>query len=891
MPRRPHHTLPCTILLILFAAGSMAASSGDPRFLENRGQIRDTDGRQRPDIAFTAEIDGARHFYGGTGYSIVFFSADDAGRERGRHFTHDGAVAGRDDARVLSGWRMDVTFVDANPDVRIIPMDADGILHRFHSPRDPMGTTPVRGYQRIRYENLWDRIDAEFLLVDGAYKYEFIVHPGGAPSDIRLRFAGTESMRIDTEGRLRITTPLGGFTEDAPFSFQQDAGRRSVVESGFRLEGHDLCFALGNWDRRSTLVIDPWATYHGGSGMDAASDVVTDGDGNITVVGETTSTDFPVQRAQYATLAGNTDAFLLRFAPDGSLIWATYYGGAMLDRPYTLASDGSGNLYMSGWTSSSDLPLSGAFQSSAGGGMDAFVASFDSSGQLRWATYIGGSGDDYSNALASDAAGNVYVIGQTKSTNFPLLAAFQSVHAGADDAFIMKFSHSGVLRWSTLYGGSGNDYATGVATRPDGSAVIGGFTASTDFPTHNAWQNTAAGGGDVFALAFDSSGSRAWAGYYGGTAIDYVTRLKTDGAGNTVIAAFTRSSDFPVHQAWQPALGGKTDALVMKVDTAGRPVWATYFGGSESDTPYGLHVTTAGSIGITGASTSDDLPTQYAHQPARAGESDVLVARFDSSGALLWSSYYGGSDDDVGNGIAIDHNGNVILCGYSESSDLPVYSGLQGQLSGTSDAMIVHFAANGYIPVELLSFSARMIDRAVHLSWETASETGNLGFEVQRSLDGGDWKHIGFVSGSGTTSVGNRYRFTDQLETTSDAGIAPPSLRYRLRQIDFDGSASWSPIIHVRSQQTSTPRLDIRTVHPSPAHAQVTVQFETEMGSPAMLTLHDMLGREVYRSRPTDDRGGTFSTTIRTALLPPGSYLLTLRAGGEQRTRLLRVLR
>lgn len=887
MPRRHYHTVLCAITLFLLASGTSPAGSGEPRFLENRGQIRDSNGRQRPDIAFTAEIGGARHFYMSTGYSVVFLATEAEVRQRGTDATLSSNRTARG-ADVLSAWRMDVLFVDADPDVRIIPMEEDGVRHRFHSSRDPMAVTPVRGYRRIVYNNLWDRIDAEFLLVDGEYKYEFTIHPGGDPANIRLRFEGTESMSIDAKGRLQVTTPLGGFTEETPFTFQMHAGRQSVVESRFRLDGNELRFDLGAWDRRSTLVIDPWATFYGGTGMEAASDVVTDADGNVTVVGETASADFPVLRAQYDTLAGNVDAFLLRFTPGGDLIWATYYGGSSLDRPYTLASDSSGNLIMSGWTASTDLPLSGAFQSAPGGGMDAFVASFDSSGQLRWSSYIGGSGNDYSNALATDAQGNVIVIGQTKSTDFPLLAAHQSLLAGGDDAFIMKLSADGALRWSTLYGGSADDYATGVAARPDGSIAVGGFTTSVNFPTQNAWQGAPAGGGDIFVLAFDSSGSRLWSGYYGGSAIDYVTRLKTDGAGNAVIAAFTRSTDFPVQNAWQPNLAGGTDGLLMKIDTAGVPVWATYFGGSEFDTPYGLHVTPEGAIGITGMTASTDLPTQHAHQNAYAGDNDVLVARFDSSGSLMWSSYYGGSGNDVGLGVAIDGNGNVIATGSSESIDLPVYSGLQAQLSGISDAFILHFSANGFIPVELLLFSARMDGNDVHLRWETASETGNLGFEVQRSVRGGDWRRIGFVAGSGTTSLRSSYDFTDRLETIP--GMAT-DIRYRLRQVDFDGSVSWSPVIHVTAGQAGVARFDILSVFPSPARSQVTVTFATEAGAAALLTLHDMLGRKVYRSRPTDDRGGTFTLTIPASQLAPGSYLLSLRAGADRRTQMVRVVR
>ncbi|MCW5979419.1 MAG: SBBP repeat-containing protein [Bryobacteraceae bacterium] len=319
---------------------------------------------------------------------------------------------------------------------------------------------------------------------------------------------------------------------------------------------------------------------------------------------------------------------------------------------------------------------------------------------LTYATYIGGSGlaGDSGAAVASDAAGNIYIAGSTTSANFPRTAGS---FAGGSDAFVVKLNASGTaILYSRLLGGSGHDRALAVAVDAAGNAYVTGTTASADFPaTAGALRTVAAGDLDAFAARLDVSGALVYATYLGGSGADAGRGIAVDGS-EAVVAGFTESTDFPATSgALQPALRGAADAFVARLNAAGSGlIYATYLGGGGTDRANAVALDASGNAYVAGSTDSQDFPaTSGAKQTALSGGADAFVAKVAANGAsLLYATYLGGGGGDEASGIAVDGAGSAHVTGHTASSDFPATSGAaRGVKSGGVDAFVARLNAAG----------------------------------------------------------------------------------------------------------------------------------------------------------------------------------------------------
>jgi hypothetical protein len=453
------------------------------------------------------------------------------------------------------------------------------------------------------------------------------------------------------------------------------------------------------------------------------------------VVGYTWSTNFPVYNpgggAYYQrSLAGEYDAFILKFNSIGVRQWATYFGGSDDDWAFSVATDPQGNIYVVGGTSSTNFPVYDPgggvyYQGSLAGSYDAFILKFNSIGVRQWATYYGGNDYDHANSVVIDPQGNVYVLGYTLSTNFPVYnpsggAYYQGSNAGYSDAFILKFNSSGVRLWATYYGGNYNDNAYSVTVDFQGNVYVVGYTNSTNFPVYDPgggayYQGTIGSSDsfDVFILKFDSIGVRLWATYYGGGSDDIANSVAIDPQGNVYVVGQTYFTGFPVYNPgggayYQGSSAGYSDAFILKFNSIGARLWATCYGGSDYDYAYSVTTDPQGNVYVVGYTSSTDFPVYDPgggayYQGSRAGGYDAFILKFNSSGVIQCATYYGGSDGDWANSIATDQQGNVYVVGYTNSFDFPVYSPgggayYQGNNAGNSDAFILKF--EGIAPIE-----------------------------------------------------------------------------------------------------------------------------------------------------------------------------------------------
>ena len=369
----------------------------------------------------------------------------------------------------VHGARTVLKFSGARRDVRVDGERAmAGKVNFFLGPDT---RTEIETYSRIRYRELYPGIDLTYAVTDNRIKSEFVLAPGADPGKIRLAYQGADRISVGPDGELIVQMESGELRENAPLILQN--GQR--IEGRYRLvDRNTVGFEIGGYDRSKPLVIDPtisYSTYLGGSSMGALTGVAVDSAGNVYLAGWTEALNFPIAGAYQASNASGVDAVVLKLNPTGtSLIYATYLGGNSDDRATAIAVDSSGNAYITGSTASTNFPVVSSLRSKLGGSRDAFVAKLNPSGNsLVYSTLLGGSNNDWGYAIAVDASGNAYVAGDTLSTDFPILSAAQVTEAGNMDAFVTKLSPSCTIVFSTYLGGSGNEHTGGIAIDTGGN--------------------------------------------------------------------------------------------------------------------------------------------------------------------------------------------------------------------------------------------------------------------------------------------------------------------------------------------------------------------------------------------------------------------------------------
>lgn len=567
-------------------------------------------------------------------------------------------------------------------------------------------------FEEIKYASLYPGIDAVYSGSGGRLKSEFRVSAGVDPGLIRMGYAGVDRLSVDDTGALVMATPAGVLRENTPEAYQDVQGRRVPVEVRFRINGDGSAgFAVGAFDRTKPLVIDPVLVYSarlGGAGLDIASAVATDPAGNAYVAGYTDSWDVKTGKPMSGT---GVDAFVAKFSPDGSLVYCTYLGGNGDDRAFGIATDGSGAVYVAGWTGSTNFPVANAFQSRLAGQRDAFIAKLDPGGNtLLFSTYFGGIANDAVNGIAIDGAGNSYVAGETSSTALPACNGLQPANRGRSDAFVAKFAALGNnVLYCTHLGGTGDDGATGIAVDIAGNAHVTGFTGSVDFPTHYAFQSASGGNQDAFVTKLNATGTgliySTYLGGDGGTVglSEMGAGIAVDSTGSAYVAGTTSSTNFPCVAAFKSKhSGGGTDAFLTKLNPFGSPAYSTYLGGSSLDISSGVAIDPSGSVYVAGYTASTDFPVINAQQSVNGGAYDAFVTQFSPDGrSLVWSTYLGGSESDVANAISVAGL-SIYVVGQSLSPTFAVRQVLASP-GGLLDGLVVRLMQatqmHGYLDV------------------------------------------------------------------------------------------------------------------------------------------------------------------------------------------------
>jgi hypothetical protein len=664
-----------------------------------------------------------------------------------------------------------MSFVGAYPKTRVEGLEKlPGVVNYFIGNDPKKWRTKIPTYAKVRHKNVYPGVDLVYYGNQRQLEYDFIVRPGADPNLIKLAFQGAEDVRIDDQGDLILQVGEGEVRLLKPNVYQEIKGKKQIIAARYILQtNHDderitnnvernlvavqVGIQVAAYDASQSLIIDPvlfYSTYLGGSDFDNSVGIAVDAAGNTYVTGGTGSADFPTTVGAFQTTFSSGDAFVTKLNPTGSgLLYSTYLGGSGGDGGGGIALDAAGNAYVTGSTLSTDFPTTpGAFQTAYGGGGDAFVTKLNPTGSgLLYSTYLGGSGFDECSltCIALDAAGNAYLTGFTDSTNFPTtVGAFQTAYGGGPfDAFVTELAPTGSgLVYSTYLGGSGDDEAFGgIAVGAAGNAYVTGLTSSTDFPTTPGAFQTVFGGGlyDVFVTQMNPLGSGLVSStYLGGSGDDEGFGIALDAAGNAYVTGYTDSTNFPATVgAFQTANGGGGDAFVTKLNPLGTGLaYFTYLGGSDFEQAYEIAVDAAGNAYVTGFTNSTDFPTTPgAFQTALAGNFDAFITKVNPSGSgLVYSTYLGGSGDEIAFGIVLDTlpNPNAYVTGLTNSTDFPTTPGAfqPAFAGGFADGFVAQITEAEVPPGP---FTARVTGGG---TIDVVGGIGTFHFIVQRQTDG-----------------------------------------------------------------------------------------------------------------------------------------------------------
>lgn len=629
-----------------------------------------------------------------------------------------------------SSWQQNLSLlrlklIGSNPQTRLMALDRLPGKSNYFTGHNPAEWHPgISTYARVNYSEVYPGVNLVFYGNQGLLEYDFRLAPGADLSPVTWEVQGLDhpllATDIDSQGNLLVHLEGGTLRLDKPIAYEisvnpmgAGGGRRRLLNARYALKGGGrFGFAVSGHDPDKTLVIDPvlqYSTYLGGSLDDEAAGIAVDSNDNVYITGQTFSINFPLLDPIQSSCVSCTDTtpapdvFVTKLVSSGAaLAYSTYLGGSATNVGTGIAVDSTGNAYVTGETDSKDFPTtSGAFQVSCASCLvptpltDAFVTKLDATGNLVYSTYLGGSKSDQGSAIAVDSAGNAYVTGTSGSTDFPTTTgAFQTVFAGGiSDAFVAELNPSGTqLQYATYLGGSNLDSGYGIAVDSSG-VYVAGQTSSNNFPTANPLQADFTGVTDGFISKLNPGlSSLLYSTYLGGTSNNGINAIAIDPSGNAYVTGSTSSTDFPtIAGAFQMVYGGgASDAFVAKVNSAGgQLIYSSFLGGSGQDIGNGIAVDPTGIANVIGQTASTNFPTANPFQSTYAGNTDAFVTRFVPSGcAPLFSTYFGGHSTDIGTGIAVDSSGNAYVTGQTSSNDFPMQSPFQATTGGDSDAFI-----------------------------------------------------------------------------------------------------------------------------------------------------------------------------------------------------------
>ena len=716
--------------------------------------------------------------------------------ERWEIFTRSGVTMGRS---------VSLQFVGADSGVKLEGQGKTRQTLSVYRGNDPsQWRTDCSSFDTLSYRGLYPGIDLVYRRLEGSLKGDFIVQPGADPSRIRFRFSGAQ---VTVEGdRLRIRAAGEILEERIPAVYELPG---KAVKAHYRqYRDGSIGIEVKEWNSRHQLVIDPnltFSTFVAGSLLDQVTATAYSASENMLLVtGWTESGD--LLGATAGTYKRGADGYYGRFAvaPNGgvSLSSMTLFGGTGNDKPLAIAVNSAGAVAIAGTTTSLNFPTVLAYQSTISGSSDGFLLRYPArSTTLSSSTYFGGTGTEQITGVAIDSSGKLYFAGTTTSRTLPITSgALQSAFRGStSDGFVgtLGSGASPALGYLTFLGGSGTDSVAGLA-QLNGEVYVTGATDSWDFwVSSGAFQTASGGGQDAFVTKLNTSGQIAYSTYLGGAGgstgqPEMGTAIAVNAAGEAYVTGVTSSSNFPISSgAAQLTLNtayGQPDAFVTKLTASGGMGFSTFLGGSSWEQSNAVTILRNGLIAVAGQTSSLDFPLKFPTQPtlASSGYYDAFVTVFTSAGAVLYSSYFGGSGADTAYAIVGTSTNDLFVGGTTGSYDMPKVNPLQSNITSSGyHGFLARFApsqmAGVYRPSAqtfylIADFNFANYNRYPAYSW--ANVTCPNARPVVGDWDNTGWTRIGlFCDGTWYLDIDGDNLFNAAVDRTvvnfGFAGVVP----------------------------------------------------------------------------------------------------------------------
>jgi hypothetical protein len=665
-------------LIFILSFSRLFASGPDGLFIENKGQWPD-------EVHYFAKFNSYNLWI--TGDGLVF--------DIHRISQKAGEV-------VHKAHAFEYSFTEAN-EFEVIAENSISKVNYFIGNDKSKWVRGANAFRGLTVKDLYTGIDLILYNFAGELRYDFIVAPGTDPKQIKLKIEGADySLKGDN---LVISTSLAEIINSDLHTFSINQSDENKVKSKFIEK--DGCFSIkvGDYDRSKPLRIDPLVTSRifGGNDYDYGEALAVDLNSNTYIAGYTYSFDFPTTLDSYdpsfkTANPPKPDCFISKFsASDFEVVYSTFLGSFTDDYLKGIRVDNQGRVFVTGYTGQSEsFPVTeGAYQEDNNGGFDCFVTCLNTSGdQLIFSTLIGGTKDDYANAIAIDNNGNSYITGFTvNSGNFPVTdGSVSTTENGKNEVFVTKLNNDGTgLVFSSYLGGSENDFGQAINVDILQNVYVAGITRSVDFPvTGDAFDNSYNDPdsneeySDCFITKIDPNGqSFIYSSYFGGNSKDAAYGLDVDPKYNVYLTGYSESSDFPTTQGcYDPTYNsndelGRGDAFIAKFRSDFSLLeFSTYIGGESTERAFSIKADNTSNSHITGSTNSSDFPTtsngfdrQFSDT---TNNSDAFYLKLDSAGRKLqYGTYLGGRESDIAKKIEVLPLGSAVIVGTTFSKDFP----------------------------------------------------------------------------------------------------------------------------------------------------------------------------------------------------------------------------
>jgi hypothetical protein len=636
-------------LFVIVSLSCNVALANNRFFIENKGQVKNEKGHGDQAVLFMYSSSEMDVFIRKTGMTYQF-----------KRYSIEGTYA----------ERVDINWKGASETVVAKGLQLSDYTENYFLDGKSKST---QAFQEVRLSNVYSGVDWRVFITEEGLKYEFIAKDAKAAKQICIQVEGAKALEMTANGSVLIKGEMGEVSDAKPVYFNQEKS----IDGNFIVKGNTIQFEIPS-NTNGEIVLDPeviWSSYYGGTGLDDSRGIFTDANGDYYLTGATNSTTLISYLGYQGLLGGSNDVYVVKFNALNERLWATYYGRTGSDVGNDIVVDVFGGIYIAGSTGSNSAFAAASQQVDYGGGTkDGFILKLFPDGTLEWCSYYGGSGDEQITSLAVGFQGEVSFIGETNSTDLITIDPLQASYGGgASDFYMGTIDPGGFLLRYTYFGGSGAELAGDIVVTNDFNIYFTGTTSSSAGMAVGGAQNIFGGGAyDGFFAKVNAGNMIEWASYIGGPSEDRAEAIHVANDRLYVVGKSGSINGISTPGASQVFNGGGSfDGFLASYMIDGMVNWKTYFGGSGNESLWGVVTDAAGSVFITGNSTSSNLGDN-GFQNTNGGLTDIVFAGYSLDGERYWSSYLGGTADESVSDLVMNANQEMFFAGSSASSNLAV---------------------------------------------------------------------------------------------------------------------------------------------------------------------------------------------------------------------------